>query len=195
VVTLRDGRLLERETLPGVELELGGGDAAYVIRFDGIAPDPHAHDQSVTLYDLSVQDPTSGRWDKLCEADPYSRTTAIPVPGFWDEDGRFVPGAAGEISFACTAGAQAECVRFGYPPGRRVRTARAWRRITPPACAWCGLTTAATAPRTRSRASRSRCSIGRASTSVRAPRLPSSCPWHGLALQSGGLVGALRTER
>ena len=116
VVTLRDGSRLVDEALVGVELELGGDAASYVIRIDDVGPDPHAHDPSVTLYDVSVQDPASGRFDKLCAADPHGRTTAIPAPGFWDEDGTFVRGAPGQFSFACTAGAQGKCVRFGYPP-------------------------------------------------------------------------------
>jgi hypothetical protein len=116
VVTLGDGSTLAGEALTGVELRLGRGDASYVIRIDGVAPDPHAHDWSVTLYDVSVQDAASGRFDQLCAADPYSRTSAIAVPGFWDGDGTFVRGAPGEFSFACTAGAQGKCVRFGYAP-------------------------------------------------------------------------------
>ena len=116
LVTLRDGSTLAGEALIGVEVRLGGGDATYVIRIDDVAPDPHAHDQSVMLYDVAVQDAASGRWDKPCEADPYGRPTAIPVPGFWDDDGTFVRGRPGEFSFACTAGAQGKCVRFGYLP-------------------------------------------------------------------------------
>ena len=116
VVTLRDGSTLAGEALIGVELRLGSGDATYVIRIDDVAPDPYAHDQSVMLYDVAVQDAASGRWDKLCAADPYGHPTAIPVPGFWDDAGAFVRGRPGEFSFACTAGAQGKCVRFGYPP-------------------------------------------------------------------------------
>ena len=71
------------------------------------------------LYDVGVQDAASARWDKLCAADPYGRTTAIAVPGFWGEDGGFVRGVAGAFSFACTAGAQGKCVRFGYLPWAR----------------------------------------------------------------------------
>jgi ADYC domain len=119
VVTLRDGSTLAGEALTGVELRLGGGDATYVIRIQDVALDPHAHDPSVMLYDVAVQDAASGRWAKLCAADPYGRPTAIPVPGFWDDDGAFVRGRPGEFSFACTAGAQGKCVRFGYPPWAR----------------------------------------------------------------------------
>jgi hypothetical protein len=103
MVTRRDGSRVADAALVGAELELGGG-AIYVIRIDDVAPDSHGHDRAV---DVSVQDAASGCWGKLCAADPYGRTSAIPAPEFWDRDGLFVRGQSGEFSFACTAGARA----------------------------------------------------------------------------------------
>jgi hypothetical protein len=76
---------------------------------------------TLDLYEVSVRTSTSGRWEKLCEADPYGRATALVVPGFWDQEGRFVRGGPGAFSFACTAGAQGKCVGFGYLPWASAR--------------------------------------------------------------------------
>ena len=112
----RDGAALAAEALVGATIT--GGDPAtgrYRFRIDRVLSDPDDAGRAA-LYDVSVSGPASARWDKLCAADAHDRTTAIVVPGSWSADGRFVHGAEGKFSFACTAGAQAKCVRFGYPP-------------------------------------------------------------------------------
>ena len=115
----RDGAALAPEALVGATFALGDpATGAYLLRIDRVMSDPGAPGK-LDLYDLSVRAPASERWEKLCEADPHGRTTALVVPGFWDKEGRFVGGAAGEFSFACAAGAQGKCVRFGYLPWAR----------------------------------------------------------------------------
>ena len=111
-----DGAALAPEALVGATFAAGDpATGRYRFRIDRVLPDPDDPGQAA-LYDVSVRGPTSGRFDKLCAADPEGRTTAIVVPGSWAADGRFVRAAEGRFSFACTAGAQAKCVRFGYPP-------------------------------------------------------------------------------
>ena len=111
-----DGAALAPEALVGATFAAGDpATGRYRFRIDRVLPDPDDAGQAA-LYDVSVRGPTSARWDKLCTADPEGRTTAIVVPGSWAADGRFVPGGEGRFSFACTAGAQAKCVLFGYPP-------------------------------------------------------------------------------
>ena len=109
------GAALELEDLIGTTFRLG--DAAtgvYMLRVDDALPDDG--NPALDLYEVSVRTPGSDRFEPLCAADPEGRTTAVAVPGFWNEDGTFVRGAPGQFEFACTAGAQGKCVRFGYPP-------------------------------------------------------------------------------
>ncbi len=115
----RDGAAHAPAALVGATFALGDPAAGtYLLRIDRVLPDPGAP-ADLELYDLSVRAPASDRWQKLCEADPHGRMTALVVPGFWDAEERFVGGAAGAFSLACTAGARGKCVRFGYLPWAR----------------------------------------------------------------------------
>jgi hypothetical protein len=109
-----DGAKLAPDNLPGATVHLGdAGTGIYTVRIDAVTADPAPG--PTILYDLSVQTPGNDGWQKLCEPDPQGRTTAIAVPGSWAED-RFVHGAPGEFTFACTAGARGKCLRLGYLP-------------------------------------------------------------------------------
>jgi hypothetical protein len=111
------GARLAPDVLPGAMVRIGdAGTGIYTLRINAVIADPAP--APVNLYDLSVQPPGSDDWQKLCEPDPQGRTTAIPVPGSWAED-RFVHGAPGEFSFACSAGARGKCLRLGYLPWDR----------------------------------------------------------------------------
>jgi hypothetical protein len=111
-----DGTALAPQALIGATFALADPAAGvYLLRIDGVMADPDAP-RELDLYDLSVRAPASERWDKLCEPDPYGHTAALVVPGSWDAEGRFVSGAPGDFSLACTAGARGKCVRFGYLP-------------------------------------------------------------------------------
>jgi ADYC domain len=114
VVRGADGAQLAPDNLPGATVRFGdAGAGIYTVRIDAVIADPAP--EPTSLYELSVKTPGSHGWQKLCEPDPKGRTTAIPVPGFWAED-RFVHGAPGEFTFACTAGARGKCLRLGYLP-------------------------------------------------------------------------------
>jgi hypothetical protein len=109
-----DGANLAPGDLAGAMVHLGdAGTGIYTLRIDTVIADPAPG--PTRLYDLSVKTPGSDGWQKLCEPDAQGRTTAIPVPGSWAED-RFVHGAPGEFTFACTAGARGKCLRLGYLP-------------------------------------------------------------------------------
>lgn len=108
-----DGARLGPEELVGATLRFGDpGTGIYSVRIDAVMADPAPGPER--LYDLSVQTPGSDRWQKLCEADPQGRTTAIAIPGAW-RGNRFVRSEEG-FSFACTAGARGKCLRLGYLP-------------------------------------------------------------------------------
>jgi hypothetical protein len=116
VAHARDGTALAPDALVGATFTVGDpATGVYTLRIDRVMREPDASGM-IALYDVAVRGPGSQGWDQLCAPDPHGRATAIPVPGFWDRDGRFVGGGLGAFSFACTAGAQAKCVRFGYLP-------------------------------------------------------------------------------
>lgn len=84
------------------------------VRVDAVALDPQDSAGDIYLYTVSVQNPADNRWQPLCEADRTGSRQAIPLAGHWDEQGRHH--ASGRITFACTIGVLAKCVRWGYKP-------------------------------------------------------------------------------
>lgn len=108
-----DGSILADAALIGVTAPFGRD---WRLRIDGFVPADPGRGVPRPLYDVSVRRGADGDWQKLCETDPEGRTTAIPVPGYWNPDGTFelIPAAA--FSLSCTVTAQAECVRLGYAP-------------------------------------------------------------------------------
>jgi hypothetical protein len=71
----------------------------------------------VFLYQLSVRDP-AGAFQPYCLPDREGRTLALPLQGSWDASRNHV--ASGAMTFACTNGALAKCVRWGYKPWKTV---------------------------------------------------------------------------
>jgi hypothetical protein len=89
------------------------------LRVEAVEMDPRDQDGDVRLYTLSQLDPVSGSWHSYCSPDAEGRSRAIPVQGSWRVDGSF-DAAAGRVTFACTSGAIAKCIRFGYKPWKIV---------------------------------------------------------------------------
>ena len=110
-----DGTRLGPEQLPGSELELADRFTRYRLRVDAVERDPRNPSGETWLYALSVRDPESGGWGQLCNPDPEGRRLAVPIPGSFAEDGRYVPDAT-RLTLTCTSGAAGKCVRFGYKP-------------------------------------------------------------------------------
>jgi hypothetical protein len=84
-------------------------------QIDSVNSDPQDRDGDVRLYGVSVLDPHSNTWRSYCAPDGEGRSAAIPVQGSWSARGEFQPGT-GTVTFACTSGAIAKCIRFGYKP-------------------------------------------------------------------------------
>lgn len=84
-------------------------------RIDAVERDPRDRDGDVRLYRLSVQMPGTTTWRPYCQPDVEGRAAAIPVAGAWSAQGdpRTAPHA---VTFACTSGAIAKCIRLGYKP-------------------------------------------------------------------------------
>jgi hypothetical protein len=99
-----EGTVLEARDERGAEVSL---------RVDTVARDPKDDEGDVWLYDLRARD-ASGAWGGYCLPDREGRTLAIPLAGAWNARREYVGGDA--ITFACTNGAIAKCVRLGYKP-------------------------------------------------------------------------------
>jgi hypothetical protein len=106
-----DGRELRSADLVGAELDLGDG---VTVRIDGVRVDPRDESGETLLHALSTRG-ADGSWVPLCEPDREGQREGFPVPGRWDELGRY-HADAGHFALTCTSGAQAKCVRFGYKP-------------------------------------------------------------------------------
>jgi hypothetical protein len=66
------------------------------------------------LYTLVALDGSGAAVHNVCNPDAEGRAAAIPLRGRWDQSGNAI--ADGSISFHCTSGAIAKCVRWGYRP-------------------------------------------------------------------------------
>jgi hypothetical protein len=85
------------------------------LRIDGITRDPG--DEELQLYDVSFRN-EAGQWEPYCEPDADGRASALVLQGGWDATGTYLPSDA--VTFACTNGAIAKCVRWGYKPWKTV---------------------------------------------------------------------------
>ncbi len=106
-----DGTELRGAQLVGAELDLGEG---VTVRIDAVRRDPGDKSGETLLHALSTRD-ADGAWVPLCDPDRESRREGFPIPGRWDDAGRY-HADGGHFALTCTSGAQAKCVRFGYKP-------------------------------------------------------------------------------
>lgn len=106
---------------PGTVIEaLSDSGELQRFRIDTVDPDPRDRDGDVRLYGVSIFQPGSNRWAAYCDPDLEGRSAAIPVQGSWTAQGDPQPGGTDKLTFACTSGAIAKCVRFGYKPWKSV---------------------------------------------------------------------------
>ena len=85
---------------------------------DAIAADPGDPSGEILLYTLSVVDETTGLPSSMCKPDASGAARAIPAAGSWTESGAHV--ADGRVTFGCTSGVIAKCMRWGYKPWKSV---------------------------------------------------------------------------
>lgn len=106
---------------PGAVIEaLSDTGQPLQFRVDSVDTDARDRDGDVRLYGVSVRGAGAGTWERYCAPDVEGRSLAIPVQGAWDARGDFQPGT-GMVTFACTSGAIAKCIRFGYKPWKTYR--------------------------------------------------------------------------
>jgi hypothetical protein len=81
-ITLSDVHVLDQEELAGIRLMIGDGSGQQrTIRIDAVEHDSKDPTGEIVLYTLSEQDPLSGEWRNLCEADPDGATPRLPACG------------------------------------------------------------------------------------------------------------------
>ncbi|WP_156427146.1 ADYC domain-containing protein [Leptolyngbya sp. NIES-2104] len=110
----------------GTVLETAGVDASsnslqrsLKLKISEVTLDAQDPERETYLYTVLYQDPTSLQWRNLCQPDRDQVAKAIPLSGSWDETGAHLDD--GKITFGCTSGALAKCVRWGYKPWKTVQ--------------------------------------------------------------------------
>lgn len=84
------------------------------VRIEAVELDDNQANDDVFLYSLSVFNTFEGDWQNVCLPDLDGQTKAIFMQGHWDQQGRYVDSS--QLSFGCTSGVLAKCVRWGYKP-------------------------------------------------------------------------------
>lgn len=88
------------------------------LKIDHVQIDPHDPAADIYLYTVLAQR-NHGQWQNFCQPDPQGMAKALPLAGRWDQTGKHIND--GSITFACTNGALAKCVRWGYKPWKTVK--------------------------------------------------------------------------
>lgn len=108
---------LKGESLIGTVLNATDGQGRLqTFKIADVEVDPQDHD--LYLYTVLHQNPDSPEWQNLCQPDSSGTAKAIPLSGQWDKTGNYLNN--GQITFACTDGVLAKCLRLGYKPWQQV---------------------------------------------------------------------------
>jgi hypothetical protein len=104
----------------GAQLEVrddsGEVDGVEITGVDVDATDPSG---ATSLYTLQYVNAQTGAKQNVCLPDSTGMAKALPLLGSWDQTGAHVDSAS-EITFSCTSGVLAKCVRWGYRPWQKV---------------------------------------------------------------------------
>jgi len=104
VVALADGRTLRSRDLIGAVLDVRFEGQPARLRISAVEADPADKSGTVWLHTFESRQP-DGTWQNVCDAGPDGR-----------RQGFVLQGRDSGLEFACSAGAIAKCVRFGYRP-------------------------------------------------------------------------------
>jgi hypothetical protein len=83
-----------------------------------VETDPMDSSGATSLFTLVALDASSGTVSNVCVPDAEGRSAAIPLHGSWDRSGAYQ--SDGSLSFFCTSGVIAKCIRWGYRPWQSV---------------------------------------------------------------------------
>jgi hypothetical protein len=81
--------------------------------------DPKDPEKETYLYTVFYLDSANAQWKNLCTPDAENVAKAIPLTGSWDKTGAHTE-SSDIITFGCTSGVLAKCVRMGYKPWKTV---------------------------------------------------------------------------
>jgi hypothetical protein len=82
--------------------------------------DPKDSEKETYLYTVFYLDSADSQWKNLCTPDAENVAKAIPLTGSWDETGKHTE-SSDMITFGCTSGVLAKCIRMGYKPWKTVK--------------------------------------------------------------------------
>jgi hypothetical protein len=82
--------------------------------------DPKDPEKETYLYTVFYVDSANSQSKNLCTPDAENVAKAIPLTGSWDETGAHTE-SSDIITFGCTSGVLAKCVRMGYKPWKTVK--------------------------------------------------------------------------
>ncbi len=82
--------------------------------------DPKDPEKETYLYTVFYRDSANSQGKNLCTPDAENVAKAIPLTGSWDKTGAHTE-SSDIITFGCTSGVLAKCVRFGYKPWKSVK--------------------------------------------------------------------------
>ncbi|MBD1835157.1 hypothetical protein H6F61_21310 [Cyanobacteria bacterium FACHB-472] len=82
--------------------------------------DPKDPEKETYLYTVFYVDSANSQGKNLCTPDAENVAKAIPLTGSWDETGAHTE-SSNVITFGCTSGVLAKCVRMGYKPWKTVK--------------------------------------------------------------------------
>jgi hypothetical protein len=110
---------IEGLDVAGTELTVVEGGRSLELKIAHVDLDRQDTEREIYLYTILYRDLVSEQWQNYCQPDRHNVAKAIPLSGSWDETGKHHEN--GRITFACTNGVLAKCVRFGYKPWKTVQ--------------------------------------------------------------------------
>jgi len=117
--TMQPEIVVKGQDVEGTELTLVEGGRSLKLKITQVELDPQDPERETYLYTILYHDSVSKQWQNYCLPDRNNVAKAIPLSGEWDETGHHHEN--GRITFACTNGVLAKCVRAGYKPWKTVQ--------------------------------------------------------------------------
>ncbi|MEZ4453586.1 MAG: ADYC domain-containing protein [Nannocystaceae bacterium] len=121
-----DGEVVERsgEDMVGlifdlmIDVEVDGvlTPTEFSLRIDDMIEDPHAQDDDVFLYQLSLSMAGTDEWINPCGQKDGDEIYALPLQNYWNLANGDRIDDADAITWSCTTGVLTHCVEWGYRP-------------------------------------------------------------------------------
>jgi hypothetical protein len=119
LATEKQELLLKDQDVEGTEIAITEDGRSVKLKITHVELDPQDPQRETYLYSILYRNPVSGHWQDYCQRDRNHVSKAIPLSGYWDQSGNHIEDE--HITFACTSGVLAKCVRLGYKPWKTVK--------------------------------------------------------------------------